>query len=87
MSNNVVKSRNYNVELEGKVYKHRLDLCEYGGFQYGNQTCVAHYDGVYSQPTIYDTRYEVGIVKNFESWADNFIKDWCNPNCKISVEI
>ena len=81
-----IKTRKYAITLNGETYHHRVELHESGAFQYGNQTCVAHYDGLNPNPTVYDTRYESGIVSNFEKWADDFIKNWCNPKCEIKVD-
>lgn len=46
-------------------------------FQYGNGTCVTvefgkSADGRSYEPKLIDTRYEVGITKNFEQW----LRDW-----------
>lgn len=80
-----LKTREYDVSINGKTYRYRIELHESGAAQYGNQTCVAVYDGLNAEPQVYDTRYEAGIKTRFEQWADDFIKGYCNPKCEIRL--
>ena len=82
-----IKTRKYIVSINGETYHQRLELHKSGAFDYGNGTCVEYYDGLNQRPTMYDTRYETGIVGNFENWADEFIKSLCSPKCEIVCEI
>lgn len=82
----MLKSKRYSVSLDGRTYHMRLELHKSGGFQYGNGTTLCVYDGVNLSPHVYDTRYENGIVSKWDTWADNFIREWCNKDAVITEE-
>ena len=81
-----MKVRKYRVDLNGRTFHQRLELHKSEAFKYGNGTCVAYYDGLNSEPEVYDTRYEIGIVDGFDEWADDFLKGILNPKCEVTVE-
>lgn len=67
---------------EGDLVKLHCSLEESGAFGYGNRTClVVVEDGKYNadrpervRTHVYDTRYEQGIVSDFENWCLRFAK-------------
>lgn len=79
----IIKSNTYKVDLNGKTYVHKIELMESGASQYGNQTCVAHYYAKGEEPLVYDTRYEVGIIKHFDEWCNDYLKGWLDPACEF----
>ncbi len=81
-----INERKYDVTLNGKTFHQRVELHDGSeAYAYGNQTYVLYYDGLNAEPHMYDTRYERGIVSNFEQWADKFIDNELNPKCTVEV--
>lgn len=82
------KSVKYLVTFDSKpeysaVWEFSLE--ESGAFHYGNQTCVVitvdgkHHDMI-------DTRYEVGIVSNFEKWCEEYLTNNLNPDLNPNLD-
>lgn len=82
----MLKSKNYAVTVNGITYHMRAELHKSGAFQYGNGTTLIIYDGVNTHPWSYDTRYEFGIVSNWDKWIDKFIREWCDKSATIQSE-
>ena len=80
-----LQTREYIVKFNGRTYNQRVELHKSGAFNYGNGTAVYYYDGVNFTPQMFDTRYEHGITEDFDKWADKFIINMCNPECKINA--
>ena len=77
-----MKQVTYSVIVNGKEHRCTMTLEKSGAFKYGNGTYVRLTDDEGLTET-FDTRYEVGITQNFESWCDEFIKRYCAKDAII----
>lgn len=65
---------------EGNLVKLHCELKESGAFGYGNRTCLVVTEescltdklSERDRKHVYDTRYEIGIVSDFENWCLKF---------------